>query len=468
MRLPTRLALIGVAVLGVTLAAVALLTYEIVRVTGRQGIDQALHDELGVVTADFARLLEGNDTVTGDDLRQAAQQYLALHPGSRRHLSVLRIGGATYSTRTGPRMLLDLLDEGELPDGDLGHLQTVRTDEGPIRVLNVALTAGGDVVGRATIAGPLDEVEADAVSSLVGIGIAGAIGLVLGGTALTISTRRAVRPAVDLARAARGIGAGDLSTRIPEPRRSDEVGMLAQEFNRMLERISADAEQRRRLVSAVSHELRTPLAIARGHVEMFETLDLTGRDDSATTSELAVSDLVAVLRAELDRLARIADDLEAVAHGGSGAQVDLGPVFAPDILEELDQRLAGLGVMGVDFGEAPPVVVEADQQRLAQALLNLVTNALIHTPAGTHVGVIASTDADHLCLAVTDDGQGVDPSIRERIFEPFITTRPGGSTPDGGLGLAVVKTLVEAQHGTVTVVTDPTGTTATIRLPLTK
>lgn len=465
MRLPTRLALIGVGVLIATLAVVALLTYQIVRVTGRQGVDRVLNDELDTLTNEFPALLEGDDSVTGDDLRQAVQQYLALHPGSSRHLTVVRIGADAYSTRTGPESLLDLNHDGELPEGEQGALQSVGTDEGPVRVLNAPLTAGGQVVGRVILAGPLDEVQRDAAASLVRIAVAGAVGLVIGGTALTLATRRAVLPATELAVAARATGGSDLSARVPETDRRDEVGVLAHEFNRMLDRISDDAEHRRRLLSAVSHELRTPLAVARGHLEMFETLDVAP-PGTATAPKPATSHLVAVLKGEFDRLGRITDDLEAIAHGHAGAQIDVGPVFAPDVLDELRQRLVGLDIIGVELGPAAPVVIEADQHRLAQAVLNLVINAVTHTPAGTPVTVDASADATHLGITVSDSGPGIDPAIRHRIFEPFVTSRADGSTAGSGLGLAVVKTLVEAQHGTIDMGTGSEGTTATIRLPL--
>jgi signal transduction histidine kinase len=243
---------------------------------------------------------------------------------------------------------------------------------------------------------------------------------------------------------------------VPEPERHDEIGVLAHEFNRMADRIAAGDEERRRLLAAVSHELRTPLAVAQGHLEMFESVP---RGDDAARAELA-----AVLRDELGRLARVVGDLTTVASGDGGYEVDAGPVFVPDVLDDLRARLPGLGLDHVRVAGAPaPVVVSADQDRLAQSLLNLVVNADLHTPDGTTVTVTAEVEGTDVALAVRDDGPGLDPAVRDRAFEPFASTRSNGPRRSSGLGLAVVKALTEAQGGTVELVTGPAGTTVTLR-----
>jgi signal transduction histidine kinase len=457
MRLPTRLAVIGVTFLTATLLVVGVLAYEMIRVSGREEVDRTLRRELGAVTVGFPSLLEGKAALRAEDLRRAAEQYLAAHPGSDRHLTVFSFGGDEISTGAGPERLLELRRDDQLPDGTLGRLTTVGTPEGPVRVLAAPLAAGGVVAGRVLIAGPLDEVRDSSARSLVRMGVAGAIGLVLGGSGLVLATRRALRPVRDLAQTARSTSGGDLDARVPQPAHDDEIGELAREFNRMLDRLADHSEQRRRLVAAVSHELRTPLAVAQGHLEMFETL---GGDPERTAA------LAGTLRAEVDRLSRIVDDLGALAYADGGLVVEFQPVFAPDVLDDLRQRLAGLGLDHVVVGEAPPVVVEADQARLAQSLLNLVMNAHRHTPPGTAVRVDARRDGDGLRLAVADDGPGIDPAIRDVVFEPFVTTRGDGSGRGAGLGLAVVKTLTEAQRGTVHLASGPTGTTVTLRFPL--
>jgi signal transduction histidine kinase len=460
MRLPTRVALIGVAALALTVAVVALLTYQIVRVSGRQDIDRLLRQERDELVASLPPLLASTeaDGLSDDDLRRAAQQYLAAHPGGERHLTAVTVAGDTFTTSEGPAALIELRDAGRLPAVEPGRLTTVSTDAGDVRVLSAALTAGGEQIGSALVASPLDEVRDDALTSLGRIAGAGAIGLALGALALILSTRRALRPVAELAATARRTRGGDLTARAPAPQRHDELGELALELNRMLDRIGADAEERRRLVAAVSHELRTPLAVARGHLELFETLEPGDAEAGARVA--------ATTRAELDRLARIVDDLAAVAHGADDTDVTVGPVFAPDVVAELRERVAGLGLGDVEVAEAPPVVIEADQQRLAQSLLNLVVNAATHTPDGTTVRVGATVDGEWLRVTVADDGPGIDPSVRDRVFEPFVTTRSDGPGRGRGLGLAVVRTLTEAQGGRVDLTTSAHGTTFDVFLRL--
>jgi signal transduction histidine kinase len=115
---------------------------------------------------------------------------------------------------------------------------------------------------------------------------------------------------------------------------------------------------------------------------------------------------------------------------------------------------------------APPaVVVLADGARLEQCLINLVQNAVEHNPAGTSVRIGAVAAADDVRLSVADDGNGIDPAVLPDVFEPFVTTRADRSGRPSGLGLAIVRSLVRAQGGEVTVETGQSGTAAHITLP---
>jgi signal transduction histidine kinase len=284
------------------------------------------------------------------------------------------------------------------------------------------------------------------------------VGLVLGGLVLLLALRRALRPVHDLATAARSVDLGDLSSRVPEPASRDEVAAMAQEFNRMLDRIRDDERHRRQLLSAISHELRTPLAVAGGHLELLETL---GPSDGYSARETA-----AVVRRELDRLARIVDDLTAINRGESGAPILPEPVFAPDVTDALGHRLAGLGYDDVEIRDVPPVVLLGNEDRITQALLNLVVNARTHTPPGTPVRVAASADSETITFSVQDQGPGIDPSIRDHVFDPFVTTKSDGSGRTSGLGLSVVKAIVEALGGRVRLSTGAAGTEVSLVLPL--
>jgi signal transduction histidine kinase len=460
-RLPTRLALVGVLTLGVTLVAVGLLTYQLVRVSGRQDVDRVLERELDGLVAGLPDQLPAGTTPSAADLLDAAARHLALNPGTAQHLAVVTIDGAgTRFTAEGPPDLVELVQTDRLPDVEVGTISTADTPSGEVRVLSAPLDADGTTVGTATFVGSLQEARRSASAALVRIAGAGAIGLVVGGVALTLATRRALAPVGALAGAARATGGDDLGRRVPEPERDDEIGVLAHEFNRMLDRIAAADEERLRVLAAVSHELRTPLAVARGHLEVFESMP-----DGYPAAD--ARELAGVLRRELDRLTRIVADLGTVSRGDAGYGVETGPVFVPDVVDDLRARLTGLGLEDrVDVGDAPPVVVEADQDRLAQSVLNLVLNATTHNPDGTAVRVAAAAGDGTVALTVADDGPGLDPSVRDRAFEPFVTTRAGGKERTSGLGLAVVKALTEAQGGAVSLASSDAGTTVTLTFPV--
>lgn len=176
----------------------------------------------------------------------------------------------------------------------------------------------------------------------------------------------------------------------------------------MLDRIRDDEGQRKQLLAAISHELRTPLAVARGHLELLETL---GPEEGQTAADTA-----AIARRELDRLSRIVDDLTALNAGSDRANVEIGPVFAPDVIDALRDRVAGLGYINVEIFDAPPVVALGDEDRLTQALLALVVNARTHTPLGTEVTVRLVPAGSRILFRVIDAGQGIPRDIADRAL----------------------------------------------------
>ncbi len=457
-----RVAAIGITVMALTLVIVALLTAELIQVSGRQELDRVLRQEIDEVRLGLPGELQaaaGSDGVaSAAELDLAAQRYLAVHPGSDRHLTVIEIGSHQLSTQDGPPALQQLQLQGILPAGEPGSLLTVDSDAGPLRVLKTPLQTGSQDLGMVTVVGPLAVTRASAQDALVRIAAAGSVGLVLGGLLLLLAVRRALHPVRALAAAARSVDLTDLKSRVPVPHRRDEVGLMAREFNRMLERITKDQQQRRALLSAVSHELRTPLAVAQGHLELFGTLDGPDRASAADTA--------AVVRRELDRLSRILDDLTALSAGNLSAGTAQQPVFAPDVLTTLTRRLDALGIRDVHVAEAPPVVLLGDEDRLAQALVNLVLNARTHTPPTTPVRVGAHGVDDRIVFHVVDEGPGIDPAFQPLVFEPFMTTRPGCTTRSSGLGLTVVKAVTEAQGGQLDLASDRLGTRVTLSFPV--
>ncbi|PWJ53168.1 Signal transduction histidine kinase [Quadrisphaera granulorum] len=479
--LHVKLTAVALAVMAATLTGAALATAELIRVGDRTSLDQLLLDETAVLQRDLPDLVvqqAGADGVlTSEEAALAANAYLALHDGSARHIVVLLTEGRRQLS-SGPSALVTLAGSEDVPLGEPGRVMTVPSALGDVRVLNTPIEVGGQRIGTALLLGSLEPGRAQALDALQRIALAGGVGLLVGGAVLVVAVRRATAPLRHLAQAARAVDLAALPDRVPllpGVARGDEVGVVAHEVQRMLDRISRDEAQRRQLLAAVSHELRTPLAVAQGHLEVFELTAGRGgtdQDDDAVAARAAddAAATAAVLRRELDRLRRIVDDLTSVTRGGSADEAAAEAVFVPDLLAAVAERVRGLGLTGVqvqDERAAPAVVVVGDEDRMVQALLNLVLNACTHTPPGTGVRVAARRrDDGWVVLEVADDGPGLDPAIADVAFEPFVTTRASGDTRGSGLGLSVVRSVTQAQGGTVDLRTGPTGTTVALAFPL--
>jgi two-component system, OmpR family, sensor kinase len=219
----------------------------------------------------------------------------------------------------------------------------------------------------------------------------------------------------------------------------------------------AFASQRRFLADA-SHELRTPLTVLRGQLELL-TDELRGahRDAFERTQE------------ELDRMARIVNDLLLLARLDEGMQLLAEPVELELVLREASVRSMLLGPRATRVEAEPGLYAYADSERLLQVLTNLVTNAVKHTD-DTGVLVLASgRENGHALVRVSDNGPGIAPNELPHVFERFYRgPDQRADTPEGsGLGLAIARALVEAMHGAIDVdSTVGVGTTFTLRLPI--
>lgn len=236
----------------------------------------------------------------------------------------------------------------------------------------------GTEIGTVQVLGRAQPISEAANESLTWLGLLAGTSMLVGGSALAFALFRGLGPLQELAATAQRTGELEqLSERVREPERADEVGVLAREFNRMLERLERSARARTEFLATVSHELRTPVTIARGHVE---TLERSAADDPSRIRVTA-----GVIREELTHVGRLVDDLLALNRAQLDdfvvpADVDLERLFA-----DLELRLDGLGLSAVELQPAPELTVRADGARLQQALLNLPTTARASTrtsPAG--------------------------------------------------------------------------------------
>mgnify|MGYP000851078112 CR=1 FL=1 len=278
--------------------------------------------------------------------------------------------------------------------------------------------------------------------------------------ASSMLARRLTRPLGALLRAADAFGRGDLSVRVPYVHtRHGEAFVIAKTFNDMAARIERQVADQRALLATVSHEIRSPLARIRLHTELAREADA-----ATTTTHLdAVDDEVAAVD-------RLVGDLLA------GSRIDFGA------LTRSAHTPAELATSALEAAETPPEVLSVDEDLpelsvdvtlVVRALANLLQNARRHGGGVASFSVAAAGTGTGVSFTVQDRGPGLRSGDEERVFEPFYRSavREGFAAPDGpstGLGLALVKRIVEAHGGTVTGQNAPEGGAAfTILLPST-
>lgn len=263
---------------------------------------------------------------------------------------------------------------------------------------------------------------------------------------------RALRPVGQVVHTARRIvQAEDLSCRVPEADSSDEIGELTRTINAMLARLEQLFTAQHRFVADVSHELHTPLATMRGHLDILQRG--ARRDPQVLTESLAD------IQREVLRLTRLTSDLLLLA------QVDAGRLrlrresvalddLVLDVIRTLHPLCNGVTVTPVIDDQ---VVVVGDEDRLKQALINLVANTLSHTPVGGRVTIDLSCCDAYACLRVRDTGEGIVPDDIPHLFNRFYRADKARSRRSGGagIGLTLVKWIAEAHGGRVEVESTP-------------
>ncbi|MGW4399743.1 sensor histidine kinase [Amycolatopsis nivea] len=275
-----------------------------------------------------------------------------------------------------------------------------------------------------------------------------------------LASIRLIRPLRALTGAAQRLKAGETGARV-RVKGKDEIARLATAFNEMARAREELENARKAMVSDVAHELRTPLSTIRGWLEAAQD-GISQLDD----------DLVASLLEEAVHLQHIVDDLQDLALADAGAlRVHPEPIDANTLLTHLAAAHAPRAESADVRLSVPPMenpAITADPVRLRQALDNLVSNAIRHTPPGGSVTVTARQAENDAIFEVTDTGTGIAPEDLPRVFDRFWRADPSRSRASGGsgLGLAIVRKLAEAHGGEVTAASTPgRGTTFTLRFP---
>lgn len=459
-----RVPAIAILVFAISLGVAAVLSYALLLRDSQRDIDVIMDREQERFERSMLELVEEAQTESPgissrDALEAAVRRYLELNPSTTSYWTIVTFpDGTRLASRSGPPQLEELFRARALPSGDLEVRQTI--DAGPpageIRTSTVPILLDDVEAARLQIVAPLDPERAEAREAAWLLASAAGFALLLGAILLTASLWRSLTPLVELARTARSTELRALDQRVDEPETEDEVGVLAREFNTMLRRLDQATKTQQQFMASIGHELRTPITIARGHLELLQTL---GPQDGA-----ALDDTVGIVRDELSRMGHLVEDLMAIARSDMEDFVRPRPLELVGWFEELELRLRGTpGGADVTILPPPPVTLHADPDRLAQAILNLVANAHTHTPDNTPIRLRATPRHEALVLVVEDQGPGIDPAIRDDVFAPFV--RAGSAPGSTGLGLAVVRAVVEAHGGRIELDTSTAGTRIGLVLP---
>lgn len=295
------------------------------------------------------------------------------------------------------------------------------------------------------------------------LGSIGCATLLLGVVGGWFLSRDSVRPIEQISVVASTISEQDLSQRIDVAEMDSEFGQLSETLNNTFERLEHAFSQQLKFTADASHELRTPLAVIRMHhqlalskvrtpAEYQEAIGICQRQASRMTT--LVESLLELARLDNPdaRLARQSVDLESLVNQ---AVEDIQPLAQE---KQVSIRL-----------DMTAVSVSADQNRLSQVLLNVLKNAVAHSPELGQIDVVLESDRANARILVTDFGDGIPPEHIDRIFERFFRVDESRSRDSGGtgLGLAISKAIVEAHGGQICVASDPgRQTTFTVSLPI--
>ncbi len=281
---------------------------------------------------------------------------------------------------------------------------------------------------------------------------AGALAMVLSGALALFISRSIAQPLQRVVEAAQALAAGDLSARAPEDHGPEEVRHLARTFNAMSDRIQATQEAQRAFLANVAHDLRTPLTSIQGFAQALidgAAADEASRLQAAQTIYEEAQRLEKMTTALLD-LAR----LEAGAMHLESVPLDLGALACA----RLERFRLQAEAQGIELRcERPPSLppMAGDAARLSQVVDNLLDNALRYTPLGGEVTIEVTATGDELRLVVADTGEGIPAEALPHIFERFYRADPARGGSGVGLGLAIVREIVQAHGGSVAVESAP-------------
>jgi two-component system, OmpR family, sensor histidine kinase BaeS len=326
------------------------------------------------------------------------------------------------------------------------------------------VNSGGKLIGFVRLTNPLASIYARSewLSQVTLYVVVGGIlaGLLLG----WLLARDLERPLEKTSAAVYELASGLHPLETLQEEGPQEVRRLTHAFNVLVERLKSSEESRRRLLANLVHELGRPLGAMLSALQALRA----GADQQVELRH----ELLEGMEGEIVTLQRLLDDLTHLDQGFAQMELQLQPVvlssWLPTTLQTWSEAASSKKLTWqVNLPETLPVL-EIDPGRLAQALGNLVSNAIHYTPSGGQVSITARIAGDQLLIAVEDSGPGISPEEQEQIFQPFVRGKSARRFSDGmGLGLTIARDLVEAHNGQLTLQSTPgQGSCFTISLPI--
>jgi len=340
-----------------------------------------------------------------------------------------------------------------VPDSFLQHAIAVEVDGStvawiiPDTKLEFKLSAEEQgFLQRSTLAVVMAALIGVAAAVVMGVGLAGGL----------------VKPINSLTRAAQALANGKLNQKVPVTTR-DELGLLTETFNQMSADLLQADQERKRMTADITHDLSTPLQIISGYMEMLE-------EKKARLSNQQVE----VIKTEIDHLRRLVSDLTTLSQAeGKGLDIQFQKIKPATLMKAIYKTYLPIAQkQGVHFVLNSPdsvAPIRVDEGRMLRVLNNLMENALRHTPPGGTISLHAKSHEEKVQLSVSDDGMGIKKVDLPYIFDRFYRADKARGTAGGkmGLGLAICKALVVAQHGSISAFSAGSGKGSTFTIMFT-
>lgn len=447
-----------IALLGLgTFATVAVLTEVLLQRT-----DERVQADLVQEVNEFRSLAGGIDPATGTpfgpDVERIFDVFLDRSIPSRNEVFLTFVDGDLYQ-RTGRRSEFAIETDptflagvANAPDSVIGRLAT---PAGAVDYHAIPVRVDGETRGVFAVAifRDLERSEQDEVFGAALI--VGLILLLIGSFLAWRLADRVLAPVRQTAATARSISETDLSRRV-DVRGNDEVAELARTFNEMLDRVGTAFSAQQRFMNDVGHELRTPLTIVQGHLEL---LDEGSPIERERTVELMIE--------EVERMTGLVNDLMFLAASAQPDFIRREPVDAPALARSILDKARVLGDRDWQLDIVRPGTIFADRQRLTQAMLQLVANAVRLTRPGDAIHIGTDVGASIARFWVRDSGPGIPGSEQKAIFQRFYRGAGESRSSGSGLGLSIVRAIAEAHGGAADVASLPgQGATFTLAVPI--